>query len=214
MNQDKQKFFLIFASLIVAVIPAFATANNREIFTQKSSALSQSQIPTPPASKDAEDSSAYTKLEKLLAAGKWQEADEETYNFILKVTRRDRAGGINTRVIKEKISCEEIRSIDQLWQKYSEEKFGLSIQKSIYLKTGNKLTAYEPQNYQLFGDRVGWRENRKWKKYQQLNFSEAAPKGHLPLALRESETTLNIPEFIITERLRRALYSKIEECGL
>ena len=211
MNQSQPKFSIILASIIIATIPAFATANNTEILTQKKPDISQPKIPDLPES----DNSPYTQLEKLLAAEKWQEADEETYNVILKLTRRDRAGGVNTRVIKEKLSCAEISSIDQLWRKYSQEKFGLSIQKSIYLETGNKLAAYEPQSYQIFGDRVGWRENRKWKQYDQLNFSQDAPKGHLPLALREPEiTTINIPEFIITERLRRALYSKVEECGL
>ena len=210
MNQIKTKIPIFLAIIIISAIPKFATATYRQILNQNK--LNISQSPT----KDLENAnnSAYAQLEKLLVAGEWQKADEETYNIILKVTQRNIAGGINTRVIKEKLSCAEISSIEQLWQKYSDQNFGLGIQKSIYLKTGNKLEAYEPQSYQIFGQKVGWRENRKWKKYEQLNFSSDAPKGHLPLGLREQETTLNIPEFIITERLRRTLYSKVEECGL
>ncbi len=211
MNLSQNKFLMIFASITIAAIPTLATASYREILTQKKTDISQPKTPKLPDSKN----SPYTQLEKLLANQKWQEADEETYNLILKLTRRDRAGGVNTRVIKEKLSCEEIRNIDQLWQKYSQEKFGLSIQKSIYLNTGNKLAAYDPQSYQIFGEKVGWRENRKWKKYDQLNFTQDAPQGHLPLALREAETTtINIPEFIITERLRRVLYLRLEECQI
>lgn len=214
MIKWKQNILITIFGIILVAFPAFANGNI-ELFTSKNSPIYQSQIPQNPAPEDSQNSSPYTQLEKLLAAGKWQEADEETYDVILKLTRRDRAGGINTRVIKEKLSCEEIRSIDLLWRKYSEEKFGLSIQKSIYLETGNKLEAYNPQNYQIFGDQVGWREERKWKKYDQLNFSQDTPQGHLPVALREPEiTTINIPEFVITERLRRAIYSKVEECGL
>ncbi|MGK7919353.1 MAG: GUN4 domain-containing protein, partial [Trichodesmium sp.] len=66
----------------------------------------------------------------------------------------------------------------------------------------------------IFGDRLGWRKARIWQKYEQLNFSEDAPKGHLPVAIREPEVTVNIPEFMITKRLRRVLYSRVKECGL
>ncbi len=210
MIHSKPKILIVFLGMILVAFPSLANANNLGIFTAKESDIYQSKIIT---SQDG-DTSPYIQLENLLAENKWQEADEETYDLILKLTQRTRAGGMNTRAIKEKISCEEISNIDQLWRKYSADKFGLSIQISIYLETGNNLEKYNPQSYQIFGDRVGWRKARKWKKYEQLNFSEDAPKGHLPVALREPEVTVNIPEFMITKRLRRVLYSRVKECGL
>ncbi|MDJ0520066.1 MAG: GUN4 domain-containing protein [Trichodesmium sp. MO_231.B1] len=210
MINSKTKILIVFLGMILIAFPSLANANNLGIFTSKESDIYQSKIIT---SQDG-DTSPYIQLENLLAENKWQEADEETYDLILKLTQRTRAGGMNTRAIKGKISCEEIRNIDQLWREYSADKFGLSIQISIYLETGNNLEKYNPQSYQIFGDRVGWRKARKWKKYEQLNFSEDAPKGHLPVALREPEVTVNIPEFMITKRLRRVLYSRVKECGL
>ncbi|NEP06901.1 MAG: GUN4 domain-containing protein [Okeania sp. SIO2G4] len=210
MIKYKFKNLIVFLWIILAAFPSLANSNNLEILTHNKSDISQSQIITSPE----QENSPYSKLENLLADNKWQEADEETYDLILTLTQRKRGGGINTRAIKEKISCEEISNIDRLWRKYSEDKFGLSIQVSIYLETGNNLEAYDPQSYQLFGDQLGWRKSRKWKKYEQLNFSENAPKGHLPIALRELDATVNIPEFMITKRLRRILYSKVQECNL
>ncbi len=210
MINSKSKIFIVLLWIILVTFPSLANANNFGIFIRKKSDIDRSIIIT----SQSLNNSDYSKLENLLAEKKWQEADEETYDLILKLTQRTRAGGINTRAIKEKISCEEIRNIDQLWREYSKDKFGLSIQISVYLETGNNLEGYNPQSYQIFGDRVGWRKARKWKKYEQLNFSEDAPKGHLPVALREPEVTVNIPEFMITKRLRRVLYSRVEECGL
>ncbi|MGD1703031.1 GUN4 domain-containing protein [Dapis sp. BLCC M229] len=210
MIHSKPKILIVFLGMILVAFPSLANGNNFGIFTPKESDIYQSKIIT----SQAPDTSPYIQLENLLAENKWQEADEETYDLILKLTQRTRAGGMNTRAIKEKISCEEIGNIDQLWREYSADKFGLSIQISIYLETGNKLEGYNPQSYQIFGDRVGWRKSRKWKKYEHLNFSQDAPKGHLPVALREPEVTVNIPEFMITKRLRRVLYSRVKECGL
>ncbi|MEM1170481.1 MAG: GUN4 domain-containing protein [Cyanobacteria bacterium P01_H01_bin.35] len=210
MIKSKLKILIVFLGMILVAFPSLANANNFGIFTRKQSDIYESKIIT----SQAPNNSPYIQLENLLRENEWQEADEETYDLILNLSQRTRAGGINTRAIKEKISCEEIGNIDQLWRKYSADKFGLSIQISIYLETGNNLERYNPQSYQIFGDKVGWRKARKWKKYEQLNFSEDAPKGHLPVAIREPEVTVNIPEFMITKRLRRVLYSRVKECGL
>ncbi len=210
MIKYKPKNLIVFLGIILVAFPSLANSNNLGKLIKKESDIDKSKIITSQASNN----SPYIQLENLLKGNKWQEADEETYDLILKLSQRTRAGGINTRAIKEKISCEEIRNIDELWQKYSEDKFGLSIQVSIYLETGNNLERYNPQSYQIFGDRLGWRKARIWKKYEQLNFSQDAPKGHLPVAIREPEVTVNIPEFMITKRLRRVLYSRVKECGL
>ncbi len=210
MIKYKPKNLIVFLGIILVAFPSLANSNNLGKFIKKESDIDKSKVIT----SQAPDNSPYSQLENLLKGNKWQEADEETYDLILKLSQRTRAGGINTRAIKEKISCEEIRNIDELWQKYSEDKFGLSIQVSVYLETGNNLERYNPQSYQIFGDRLGWRKARKWQKYEQLNFSEDAPKGHLPVAIREPEVTVNIPEFMITKRLRRVLYSRVKECGL
>ena len=124
-------------------------------------------------------SSLYSELEKHLAAGQWQKADLQTNRIMLKVARREREGWLNTPSIQN-FSCSDFRRLDELWLKYSDGQFGFSVQKPIYLETGNQLGEYNPIAYRQFGDRVGWRENGYWKSYGDLTFARRAPQGHFP----------------------------------
>jgi hypothetical protein len=71
-----------------------------------------------------------------------------------------------------------LRTIDQLWVKYSNGRFGFSVQKRIYKSLGG-TTKYDEKVWERFGDRVGWRENRGWLYKEGLTFSEKAPEAHL-----------------------------------
>lgn len=123
----------------------------------------------------------YSKLRDLLAAGKWQEADEETRTVMLQVFSRQEADWLNEEDIKH-FSCEDLQIIDQLWVKYSNGHFGFSIQNRIWLECGGKPDAgYE--TYLAFVDRVGWRVDGNWLSWFDLTFSLHAPAGHLPLGL-------------------------------
>ncbi len=73
----------------------------------------------------------YTRLRDLLAAGKWKEADMETKQVMLAVAKREKEGRLDERSI-DNFPCEDLRTIDQLWVKYSGGKFGFSVQKRIY----------------------------------------------------------------------------------
>ncbi|AFY54411.1 GUN4 protein [Rivularia sp. PCC 7116] len=117
----------------------------------------------------------YTRLRDLLKAAKWKEADEETLRVMLK------AAGVESQSYLycddfQKILCTDLRTIDQLWVKYSNGRFGFSLQKRIWESV--------KRDYGKFGDRVGWRKgmffNREWLNYLELTFSPSAPDGHLP----------------------------------
>ncbi|MEG4987482.1 serine/threonine-protein kinase [Microcoleus sp. BR0-C5] len=96
-------------------------------------------IPKPVAAETTRVISAvgmdYTNLQNLLAAKKWREADEETARVMLKVAGREKEGGLNTESI-DNFPCEDLRTIDQLWVKYSNGRFGFSVQKRIYKSLG------------------------------------------------------------------------------
>jgi S1-C subfamily serine protease len=64
----------------------------------------------------------YTKLEQLLAAGKWQEADTETANKMLEVAGKQKQGWLDDESIKN-FSCPDLRAMDRLWVKYHNESF-------------------------------------------------------------------------------------------
>jgi serine/threonine protein kinase len=113
----------------------------------------------------------YTVLEKRLAAGQWQEADRETEALMLRVAGREAEGRLNIEDVKH-FPCRDLRTLDRLWTEYSNGHFGLSIQRQMWRETA--------QDYESFGDRLGWRRDHEWVSYADLTFDITAPVGHLP----------------------------------
>ena len=122
----------------------------------------------------------YTNLRDLLATGKWQEADQETAEKMVELAGRTSEGWLRYEDI-DQFPCEDFRTIDQLWVKYSNALFGFSVQKRIYhsLRATTEDVEYL---WEGFGDRVGWRVNSEWWDYEDLKFKTKAPEGHLPCA--------------------------------
>jgi hypothetical protein len=114
----------------------------------------------------------YRQLRDLLKAQKWKEGDQETLAVMLKAAGREEEGWLSSESI-ENFPCTDLRTIDQLWVKYSGGRFGFSVQKRIWESVG--------KDYAKFGERVGWRMNKEWLYYNELTFSTNAPQGHLPL---------------------------------
>jgi serine/threonine protein kinase len=123
----------------------------------------------------------YRKLRYLLVKGKWKEADKETVRVMLAVAKRDKEGDLDVNSI-DNFPCEDLRTIDQLWVKYSHGKFGFSVQKRIYQDLGGTRN-YDVKIWQAFGDKVEWRKGDKWLYYNDVTFDIKAPEGHLPVWL-------------------------------
>ncbi|MEZ2277674.1 MAG: GUN4 domain-containing protein [Microcoleus sp.] len=135
----------------------------------------------------------YSKLRDLLVAGKWEEANEETGTVIVNVVSMEQKGWVykslgnittndlnNSLKLLEKFPCEDLSTIDQLWVKYSNGRFGFSVQKRIYQSLGG-TSECDNEVWERFGDCVGWRRNNKWQgAYRYFTFSEKAPEAHLP----------------------------------
>lgn len=129
----------------------------------------------------------YTRLRDLLAAGKWKEADEETLAVMLKASSRERQGWFDTESISN-FTFTDLRTIDQLWVKYSNGRFGFSIQKKIYLSVGGKADGkYYEEAWDRFSDRVGWRVKGNWIDYEDVAFKTSAHEGYLPLPFLSRE---------------------------
>ncbi|WP_258005450.1 GUN4 domain-containing protein, partial [Cylindrospermopsis raciborskii] len=121
----------------------------------------------------------YTKLETLLKSQDFRKADIETAIVMLAVANRQSEGWLRTEDA-ENFTCKELRTIDNLWLKYSQGKFGISVQQEIYKNLGG-TKQFDVNVWRSFGDRVGWRKDGSWLKYSDLNnFSLSAPTGHLP----------------------------------
>ncbi|QKQ77830.1 serine/threonine protein kinase [Nostoc sp. TCL240-02] len=118
----------------------------------------------------------YQNLENLLKKGKWKAADEETTRVMFKVAKREQQGWLDYKSI-ENFPCTDLRTIDQLWVKYSNGHFGFSVQKRIWLECGGKVD-YETECH--LGNRMGWLKASRWLSKDEYNYSRYALQGHLP----------------------------------
>jgi len=123
----------------------------------------------------------YTRLRDLLEAGQWKEADQETYQRMLEATNRTQEGWFRTEDLLN-FPCADLQVIDQLWVQASQGRYGFSVQKEIYVKSGGKLDGNYPGDtiWRKFGDEVGWRVNGEWLSYDQLEWGGIGVPGHLP----------------------------------
>ncbi|MCY7383815.1 MAG: serine/threonine-protein kinase [Microcoleus sp. CAN_BIN18] len=142
----------------------------------------------------------YRNLRNLLAAGKWQEADEETRRVMLKVAGREKERWLDVEHI-EKFPYEDLRTIDQLWVKYSDGHFGFSVQKRIYQSLGG-TREHDSKIWDAFGDRVGWRVNREWLDYDDYKFNTKAPEAYLPFICLDGSWGVR----------EGVLFSRVETC--
>lgn len=133
---------------------------------------------------------SYRKLEEFLAAKKWQAADLKTLELMLKITNREK----ETYLIEQGRSfpCTDLQTINDLWFKYSDGRFGFSVQEKIWESMGFQPGAYNYKNFFQLAERVGWRRNGQWIKYNNLNFSINAPEGHLPVRIIAEEWDVSI----------------------
>jgi hypothetical protein len=103
----------------------------------------------------------YRNLQQLLSAQNWQDADKETYAIMLKISERENVCWLDDGDIR-KFPRYDLHIINQLWVKYSDGKFGFSIQKQIL------------QDHKQFTARCGWIEDiakNELIKYEDYNFT-------------------------------------------
>lgn len=121
----------------------------------------------------------YTQLNEFLAKGQWKEADLETIRVMLEIADREERGWLRQQDI-HKLSDKDIQTINQLWVKHSNDRFGFSVQRQIWLSLGGQPGQFNRTFFNRFGKKVGWRVNNDWLQYDNFNFTLGAPRGHLP----------------------------------
>lgn len=123
----------------------------------------------------------YEKLRKYLASESWFEADLETVKVISDITGKE-LKDLTPEDIRE-FPCNELKVIDQLWLKYSHERFGFSTQLDAYQSVGGNLDTTIRQERSIvekWGDKLGWRVKEQWRKCDELDYSLGAPVGCHP----------------------------------
>jgi hypothetical protein len=124
----------------------------------------------------------YGKLETLLATNQWQEADQQTTNIILKESNWGlstlKVWGVALAIGEltdwyepfKQYPCDDLEKLDNLWLKYSNERFGLSVQQRIFKRFAIQLQD-EFKTYDAFIDAVKWEHS---------DSSSNTPIGHFP----------------------------------
>lgn len=144
----------------------------------------------------------YGKLQQLLEKGDFRSADEETTRIMLEVAGQERETLTPENVAQ--YPCNSLRVIDQLWQKYSEEKFGFSVQLKTYYEVGGSIDTIRTQDTKILGkfaDGVGWLDENqqpKFEDYDNWNFSLSAPNGCFPAHWWKSPYGLKMVTFFFS----------------
>lgn len=107
--------------------------------------------------------------------------------------------------------CHHLSELDRMWREASGDRFGFSIQRRIW--TSPEVN----QDYNKFGEAVGWKQNGTWLKFDGLPINEASrtlPEGIFPwYRWQVQEPTSEEPT-----RFRRVGFgdwmNHLEACGL
>ena len=120
----------------------------------------------------------YCQLEKYLHLGDWRKADEETtWLFYSVMIQQDYEDWVE---LCRNFPHETLNEIDRLWVKYSQGKFGFSIQKHIWQSVGGSPNS-DRDTWNKFSTEVKWFDEKNWKDYKSLPFSLVDnAKGNLP----------------------------------
>jgi hypothetical protein len=191
LQVDAWKPTILFYASLVNPTPLIQQAMQRQAgdlayqilrATSKRVDLSAAERAEIEALKPTVQTSRYQKLEELLKAQQWREADEETYRLMITAVGKE-GGRFFKREELLNFPCEELLAIDGLWVNYSNGHFGFSVQKQIYVECGGELDGNYPgeEVWERFGDRVGWRKDNGWLLYSQLNPSLSSPQGIFPV---------------------------------
>jgi hypothetical protein len=156
----------------------------------------------------------YGRLEALLAAHKWQEADQQTTEIILKESN----WGASTwkvwgvAVLSGKLTgwyepikqypCHDLETLDNLWLKHSDGRFGLSVQQQIFKRIAAQSND-EFRTYDAFMNEVAWGRSDN---------SSSTLIGHFPSEAWVQATTYNKGEPWILSAVY--MYDRIEECQI
>jgi hypothetical protein len=117
----------------------------------------------------------YQPLQDALIAEEWETADRLTSQTLCEL-----AGPAATKrkwiYFSEVQSLPEmdLRTLDQLWRLYSEDRFGFSVQRRLWLTLN--------RDWDRLWLQIGWKQGNAWTRYPSaFTWSIAAPVGHLPL---------------------------------
>ena len=111
----------------------------------------------------------YERLQELMKAGEWADANLLTSRILLTIGKGTQQGYLNPSQI-QRMSCRELKTVDNLWRYYTGWRSGLSAQARVW----RKLKGQTVKDAKRFEQVVGWHRG-------QLNPDpKSAQIGHMP----------------------------------
>ncbi len=158
---------------------------------------------------DSAQGTDYSRLRQLLWSGYWEMADQETERLILTALSPDLSPLDAETILK--LPCQDLRTLDALWSRYGQDRFGFKAQYLIYCQVQRRAD--------VFLEAVGWQQGigianvnvlTRRKAYRDLQFDGEAPNGHLPTWRWGCDALEG--NYTVPERLVESLFSHLEKC--
>ncbi|MGB3492640.1 MAG: GUN4 N-terminal ARM-like repeat domain-containing protein [Elainellaceae cyanobacterium] len=161
-------------------VPSFLDGKAYQILRQLNTAENQAflaeHFPQGLLALDAHLKVDLAPLQTLLATQQFEEADRLTLKNMCELAGSAAAqrGWLYYSEVN-KFPVAELKTIDTLWNIYSEGKFGFSVQRELWLTLG--------QSWERLWPKINWRSGNAWTRYpNEFTWDLTAPKGHLPLS--------------------------------
>ncbi|NJK41263.1 MAG: protein kinase [Acaryochloridaceae cyanobacterium SU_2_1] len=126
----------------------------------------------------------FTHLQRLLAQHNYAAADQETWSLMLEIAGIEDQKALTIGCLQN-FPGNDLQTIDRLWTELSGGHFGFSVQQHLYQRLGGRRTL-DYAVWQTFGKHVGWLVDGEWLNYNELQFEQQAPIGHLPACFVDS----------------------------
>lgn len=158
------------------------------------------------------DLQRYGQLQQFLKQGDFKGADSETTRIMLDVVNEER--DTLTPGDVSQFPCNVIQIIDQLWQEYSEQKFGFSVQLKTYYAVGGNIDTIRAQDIKImreFAQKIGWFDENNESRasdYDNWDFSLSAPAGCFPAHWWKSPYGLKMVTFFFSRLIACDIYLK------
>jgi hypothetical protein len=180
-----------------------AKAPIRQTFQDVLASFTFDVSPDPTASKWRIN---YSRLQRLLAAKDWQAADIETRAILQRLAGPQGDLLYSSKDVLPRLPLADLKTIDTLWSNASGGRFGFSAQQRLWQQVakGSKNAKVQTER---FAQRVGWRRTQPlpqnnpvgmeisgtlWRLDTELNYTTAAPIGHLPWVGVSSHVLTNL----------------------
>lgn len=173
-----QYYQLLFKAIQRDSIPLRENTQAQLKLLQLQLGIPESAIPLPEMLQSGRGVN-YIPLWQFLKKQDWKSANGETLRCLVE------AGGQQERDLQlidvGRIPLADLKTIDALWCRFSNGRFGFSVQYDIQQKTTRELQeSSKPLDWEEVGRRLDWRRNNSWIDYDFMDFSSDAVRGHLP----------------------------------